>query len=132
MCEALKPAHRLILCLEQSTVEWTNSVSRPLVQKFDAQLRRTIIVRTKFDNRVKELRSRSQARKFLAGEDLPPHATVFYMSMPLRRNLTAERFQREMKRTHMEDIAQLAELGSFAASDNVDTAVAEETIEIQL
>ena len=37
----LEPKHRIIICLEQSTVEWANSSSRPIVRKIDPDFSRT-------------------------------------------------------------------------------------------
>ena len=48
----MKPANRIIVCLEQSTVEWANTSSRPIVRRFDPAFARTVLVNTKFDNRV--------------------------------------------------------------------------------
>jgi len=49
----IEPSHRIIVCLEQSTVEWANTTSRPIVRQIDPTFSRTVLVNTKFDNRVK-------------------------------------------------------------------------------
>ena len=37
----IEPKHRIIVCLDQSTVEWANSTSRPIVRKIDPEFSRT-------------------------------------------------------------------------------------------
>lgn len=37
----IKPLNRIIVCLEQSTVEWANSTSRPIVKQIDPDFSRT-------------------------------------------------------------------------------------------
>jgi hypothetical protein len=37
----IEPKHRIIVCLEQSTVEWANTVSRPIVKQIDPTFSRT-------------------------------------------------------------------------------------------
>lgn len=64
-----EPRHRVIVCLEQSTVEWANTVSRPLARTVDPALARTILVNTKFDNRIKELTDAQMANKYLSAVD---------------------------------------------------------------
>lgn len=39
----MAPANRIIVCLEQSTVEWANTSSRPIVRRFDSQFSRTVL-----------------------------------------------------------------------------------------
>lgn len=118
----IQPRHRLIVCLEQSTVEWANTVSRPIAKQIDPDFSRTsmcefevfeysstpflrsnvshlpiciyiVLINTKFDNRVKELRNRDSAEKYLSGENLPAGCKPFFISMPLRRNMESGRFK---------------------------------------
>jgi hypothetical protein len=49
----IEPQNRIIVCLEQSTVEWANTTSRPIVRQIDPNFTRSVLVNTKFDNRVK-------------------------------------------------------------------------------
>jgi len=37
------PQNRIIVCLEQSTVEWANTSSRPVVRRFDPHFSRTVL-----------------------------------------------------------------------------------------
>jgi hypothetical protein len=47
------PQHRLLLFLQQSSVEWCSSLWLDSIRAVDPTLRRTIIVISKFDNRLK-------------------------------------------------------------------------------
>jgi hypothetical protein len=47
------PPHRLILFLQQSSVEWCSSLWLDAIREIDPSFRRTMIVISKFDNRLK-------------------------------------------------------------------------------
>ena len=47
------PQHRLLLFLQQSSVEWCSSLWLDVVKSIDSTLQRTIVVVSKFDNRLK-------------------------------------------------------------------------------
>lgn len=47
------PPHRLLLFLQQSSVEWCSSLWLDAVREIDPTFKRTIIVISKFDNRLK-------------------------------------------------------------------------------
>lgn len=65
---------------------------------------------TKFDNRVKELRSPEAAAKYLAGENLPEGKKPFFISLPVRRNLDSERFREGIKDCYLDDYRRLLEI----------------------
>ncbi|XP_039819194.1 dynamin-related protein 5A-like isoform X3 [Panicum virgatum] len=48
------PPHRLLLFLQQSSVEWRSSLWLDTIREIDPSFRRTIIIVSKFDNRLKE------------------------------------------------------------------------------
>eukprot|EP01132_Coremiostelium_polycephalum_P003597 gene3597-4479_t len=106
----IEPKNRLIVCLEQSNVEWANTISRPLVRKIDPNFSRTILINTKFDNRVKELRTRESAHKYLEGEGIITQKKPFFISLPLKRNLDPPRFKEAMKECYLEDYRKLLEV----------------------
>ncbi|KAL6054695.1 putative Interferon-induced GTP-binding protein Mx2 [Balamuthia mandrillaris] len=108
--DLMRPSNRIIVCLEQSTVEWANSSSRPIVRRFDPQFSRTVLVNTKFDNRVKELRKKESADKYLMGENLPPGKKPFFISLPVRRNLDSDRFRDAIKEVYLQDYQTLLEV----------------------
>ncbi|XP_049849889.1 dynamin-like protein C [Schistocerca gregaria] len=105
------PKHRIIICLDQSTVEWVNTASRPLISRIDPDFERTLIVNTKFDNRVKELRDSASANKYLRGEGLPQSKRPFFISMPVRRNLSPAQFKAEMRECYLQDLRTLLTVG---------------------
>jgi len=47
------PPHRLLLFLQQSSVEWRSSLWLDTIREIDPSFRRTIIIVSKFDNRLK-------------------------------------------------------------------------------
>ena len=49
------PPHRILLFLQQSSVEWCSSLWLDAVREIDSSFRRTIVVVSKFDNRLKVL-----------------------------------------------------------------------------
>jgi len=49
------PPHRILLFLQQSSVEWCSSLWLDSIREIDPTFRRTIIVVSKFDNRLKVL-----------------------------------------------------------------------------
>lgn len=116
-----EPRHRVIVCLEQSTVEWANTVSRPLVRRIDPTFARTVLVNTKFDNRLKELSDGPMANKYLSAEDgatttnsTTTSAKPFFVSLPVERGYSARRpeeFQRAMRECYLEDYRRLLRVG---------------------
>lgn len=108
----ISPPHRIIVCLEQATVEWANTNSRQFVQRVDPLLARTVLVRTKFDNRIKELRDAESANVYMAGEGLPNGARPFFVSLPVHRNLAdPTRFGTAIRECHLSDFRTLLEVG---------------------
>lgn len=105
----MKPPNRIIVCLEQSTVEWANSVSRPLAKLVDPQFERTILVNTKFDNRVKELREKRSADNYLSGEQFRDYKP-FFVSLPFKRNLDSTEFRESILDTYIKDYQSLLEV----------------------
>jgi len=69
-----------------------------------------ITVNTKFDNRVKELRSPDAAIKYLQGENLPEGKRPFFISLPVRRNLESDRFREAIKECYLDDYRRLLEI----------------------
>lgn len=54
MVKALaSPPHRILLFLQQSSVEWCSSLWLDAIRDIDPTFRRTVIVVSKFDNRLK-------------------------------------------------------------------------------
>ncbi|CAI5520090.1 unnamed protein product [Closterium sp. Naga37s-1] len=64
--ELMAPPHRLIVFLQQSSVEWCSSLWLDVVRRADPQLRRTVVVASKFDNRLKEFSERWEVDRYLS------------------------------------------------------------------
>lgn len=76
-------ACRLILFLQQSSVEWCSSLWMHVVQEVDPHFQRTIVVASKFDNRLKEFAERWEVDRYLSASGYL-HANVkpFFVALP--------------------------------------------------
>ncbi|MCO5613342.1 hypothetical protein L7F22_067618 [Adiantum nelumboides] len=92
------PQHRLLLFLQQSSVEWCSSLWLDSIRSFDPSLRRTIVVISKFDNRLKEFGERWEVDHYLsAGGYLGETAHPFFVALPKDRTMTSnEDFRRQI------------------------------------
>lgn len=80
------PPHRLILFLQQSSVEWCSSLWMHIVQEVDPHFQRTVMVCSKFDNRLKEFSERWEVDKYLSASGyLPPSVKPFFVALPKDR-----------------------------------------------
>ncbi|KXZ53084.1 hypothetical protein GPECTOR_8g76 [Gonium pectorale] len=80
------PPHRMILFLQQSSVEWASSLWLRVVQEVDPYFQRTVIVASKFDNRLKEFQERWEVDKYLSATGyLPPNVRPFFVALPKDR-----------------------------------------------
>ncbi|RZC90619.1 hypothetical protein C5167_029752 [Papaver somniferum] len=57
--------HRLLLFLQQCSVEWCSSLWLDTIREIDPMLKRTTVVVSKFDNRLKEFTDRWEADRYL-------------------------------------------------------------------
>ncbi|GLI64442.1 hypothetical protein VaNZ11_007713 [Volvox africanus] len=80
------PPHRMVLFLQQSSVEWASSLWLRVVQEVDPYFQRTVIVASKFDNRLKEFAERWEVDKYLSATGyLPPNVRPFFVALPKDR-----------------------------------------------
>ncbi|GIL90629.1 hypothetical protein Vretimale_15765 [Volvox reticuliferus] len=80
------PPHRMILFLQQSSVEWASALWLRVVQEVDPYFQRTVIVASKFDNRLKEFAERWEVDKYLSATGyLPPNVRPFFVALPKDR-----------------------------------------------
>ncbi|PRW39278.1 dynamin-related GTPase isoform A [Chlorella sorokiniana] len=80
------PPHRLILFLQQSSVEWCSSLWMHIIQEVDPHYQRTVMVCSKFDNRLKEFSERWEVDKYLSASGyLPPSVKPFFVALPKDR-----------------------------------------------
>ncbi|KAI7746674.1 hypothetical protein M8C21_018286, partial [Ambrosia artemisiifolia] len=80
------PPHRILLFLQQSSVEWCSSLWLDAIRDIDPTFRRTLIVVSKFDNRLKEFTERWEVDRYLSasgflGENMQP----FFVALPKER-----------------------------------------------
>ncbi|ELP83476.1 hypothetical protein EIN_376410 [Entamoeba invadens IP1] len=110
--ELITPPNRIIVCLEQSTTEWANSVSRPIVREVDPEFKRTVLINTKFDNRVKELTDKNSVDVYLSGDKLIiGDKKPFFISLPCKRNISMEQYPDYITDSYISDYRQLLEIG---------------------
>ncbi|CAO1944975.1 unnamed protein product [Urochloa humidicola] len=92
------PPHRLVLFLQQSSVEWCSSIWLDTLKEIDPSFRRTMIVISKFDNRLKEFTERWEVDTFLSasgylGDNIHP----FFVALPKDRGtISNEEFRRQI------------------------------------
>ncbi|KAJ6417171.1 hypothetical protein OIU84_002971 [Salix udensis] len=60
------PPHRILVFLQQSSVEWCSSLWLDAIKDIDPNFRRSVIVVSKFDNRLKEFSDRWEVDRYLS------------------------------------------------------------------
>jgi hypothetical protein len=105
----IKHKHRLIVCLEQSTVEWCNTQVKPIISEVDPKFERTIFVTTKFNNRLNQFKDKFEANKFMEANGIP----AYFLSLPsgpLARNLSDDQFKNKIQEVFLSDFRMLSKL----------------------
>ncbi|RWW89802.1 hypothetical protein BHE74_00001165 [Ensete ventricosum] len=106
------PPHRLLLFLQQSSVEWCSSLWLDAIREIDPTFKRTIIVVSKFDNRLKvsaEFTERWEVDNYLSangylGENIRP----YFVALPKDRGaVTNEEFRRQISQVDAEVLRHL-------------------------
>eukprot|EP00854_Cymbomonas_tetramitiformis_P004668 gene4668-5716_t len=106
------PPNRIILFLQQSSVEWCSSMWLHVVQEVDPSLSRTLLVASKFDNRLKEFSSRWEVDRYLSASGYLPHGTrPFFVALPKERGNTggSEEFRQQVQATDENVLSTLRE-----------------------
>ncbi|GAQ92749.1 Vacuolar sorting protein VPS1 [Klebsormidium nitens] len=109
--------NRLILFLQQSSVEWCSSLWLKVAQEVDPGLKRTVIVASKFDNRLKEFAERWEVDRYLSASGfLGETARPFFVALPKGERgthalatETAEDFRHKIAATDKQILKQLRE-----------------------
>ncbi|KAI5420408.1 dynamin-related protein 5A [Lathyrus oleraceus] len=98
------PPHRILLFLQQSSVEWCSSLWLDSIREIDPSFRRTIIVVSKFDNRLKEFSDRSEVDRYLSASGyLGDNTHPFFVALPKDRgNISNEDFRRQISNVDLE------------------------------
>ncbi|XP_050220258.1 dynamin-related protein 5A [Mercurialis annua] len=103
------PPHRILLFLQQSSVEWCSSLWLDAIREIDPTFRRTIIVVSKFDNRLKEFGDRWEVDRYLSASGyLGDNTRPFYVALPKDRNtISNDEFRRQIFQVDSEVIRHL-------------------------
>ncbi|CAN6443614.1 unnamed protein product [Victoria cruziana] len=105
------PPHRMLLFLQQSSVEWCSSLWLDAVRSVDPTLRRTIVVVSKFDNRLKEFTDRWEVDRYLSASGYLGDSTrPFFVALPKDRGATSnEEFRRQISQVDSDIVHHLRE-----------------------
>ncbi|OAY78043.1 Dynamin-related protein 5A [Ananas comosus] len=92
------PPHRLLLFLQQSSVEWCSSLWLDAVREIDPTFKRTIIVISKFDNRLKEFTERWEVDSYLSASGyLGDNTHPYFVALPKDRGtISNDEFRRQI------------------------------------
>ncbi|KAF7836715.1 dynamin-related protein 5A [Senna tora] len=110
MVKALaSPPHRLLLFLQQSSVEWCSSLWLDAIREIDPTYRRTVIVVSKFDNRLKEFSDRWEVDRYLSASGYLGDSTrPFFVALPKDRGTVSnEEFRRQISQVDSEVLRHL-------------------------
>ncbi|CAH8382543.1 unnamed protein product [Eruca vesicaria subsp. sativa] len=105
------PPHRILLFLQQSSVEWCSSLWLDAVREIDSSFCRTIVVVSKFDNRLKEFNDRGEVDRYLSASGyLEENTRPYFVALPKDRSTVSnEEFRRQISQVDSEVIRHLRE-----------------------
>ncbi|KAJ9153577.1 hypothetical protein P3X46_027004 [Hevea brasiliensis] len=105
------PPHRILLFLQQSSVEWCSSLWLDAIREIDPSFRRTIIVVSKFDNRLKEFSDRWEVDRYLSASGYLGESTrPFFVALPKDRStISNDEFRRQISQVDSEIVRHLRE-----------------------
>ncbi|CAN6933001.1 unnamed protein product [Brassica oleracea var. botrytis] len=105
------PPHRILLFLQQSSVEWCSSLWLDAVREIDSSFRRTIVVVSKFDNRLKEFNDRGEVDRYLSASGyLGENTRPYFVALPKDRSTVSnDEFRRQISQVDMDVIRHLRE-----------------------
>jgi GTP-binding protein EngB required for normal cell division len=106
--------HRIIVCLEQATVEWRNPTkSRLFVEKVDPTFSRTVMVMTKFDNRLAQIKTRYELDKYLSTGGILNQTKPFFIWLPHSKDdyTSINEYQAAIKIEYDKVLAKMREIG---------------------
>ncbi|KAG2329655.1 hypothetical protein Bca52824_000835 [Brassica carinata] len=92
--------------LKQSSVEWCSSLWLDAVREIDSGFRRTIVVVSKFDNRLKEFDDRGEVDRYLSASGyLGENTRPYFVALPKDRSTVSnDEFRRQIAHVDMETI----------------------------
>ncbi|XP_068665602.1 dynamin-related protein 5A [Aristolochia californica] len=105
------PPHRLLLFLQQSSVEWCSSLWLDVIRDIDPTFRRSIIVVSKFDNRLKEFTERWEVDRYLSASGyLGDNTSPFFVALPKDRGMISnDEFRKQISLVDADVLRQLRE-----------------------
>ncbi|PIA36634.1 hypothetical protein AQUCO_03300082v1 [Aquilegia coerulea] len=105
------PPHRLLLFLQQSSVEWCSSLWLDAIREIDPSFKRTLIVVSKFDNRLKEFTEKWEVDRYLSASGyLGDNTHPFFVALPKDRGtISNEEFRRQISQVDTEVLRHLRE-----------------------
>ncbi|KAI4333658.1 hypothetical protein L6164_018438 [Bauhinia variegata] len=103
------PPHRILVFLQQSSVEWCSSLWLDAIREIDPAFRRTVIVVSKFDNRLKEFSDRWEVDRYLSASGyLGENTRPFFVALPKDRgNVSNDEFRRQISHVDSEVLHHL-------------------------
>ncbi|KAK8643801.1 hypothetical protein V6N13_013078 [Hibiscus sabdariffa] len=103
------PPHRILLFLQQSSVEWCSSLWLDSIREIDPTFRRTVIVVSKFDNRLKEFSDRWEVDRYLSASGyLGENTRPFFVALPKDRStISNDEFRRQISQVDAEVVCHL-------------------------
>ncbi|XP_050371178.1 dynamin-related protein 5A [Argentina anserina] len=105
------PPHRILLFLQQSSVEWCSSLWLDSIREIDPTFKRTIIVVSKFDNRLKEFSDRWEVDRYLSASGyLGENTHPYFVALPKDRNtISNDEFRKQISQVDSEVLRHLRE-----------------------
>nr|GEW82244.1 dynamin-related protein 5A [Tanacetum cinerariifolium] len=105
------PPHRILVFLQQSSVEWCSSLWLDVIRDIDPTFRRTLIVVSKFDNRLKEFTERWEVDRYLSASGyLGDNTHPFFVALPKERTAVSnDEFRRQISQVDADVIRHLKE-----------------------
>ncbi|XP_052179074.1 dynamin-related protein 5A [Diospyros lotus] len=105
------PPHRILLFLQQSSVEWCSSLWLDAIREIDPTFRRTVIVVSKFDNRLREFSDRWEVDRYLTASGyLGENTRPFFVALPKDRSTVSnDEFRRQISQVDQEILCHLRE-----------------------
>nr|XP_043630910.1 dynamin-related protein 5A-like [Erigeron canadensis] len=103
------PPHRILVFLQQSSVEWCSSLWLDSIREIDPTLRRTIIVVSKFDNRLKEFTDRWEVDSYLSASGyLGENTRPFFVALPKDKTIVSnDEFRRQIAQVDVDILHHL-------------------------
>ncbi|CAI9303738.1 unnamed protein product [Lactuca saligna] len=103
------PPHRILVFLQQSSVEWCSSLWLDSIREIDPTFRRTVIVVSKFDNRLREFTERWEVDTYLSASGyLGENTRPFFVALPKDKSTVSnEEFRHQISQVDLDVLHHL-------------------------